>query len=255
MWDSALLPSIAPDPSTAGLDADQLAIVQSGGGPEAGDQEWQLDDEEDPPVPPPAGPPGDDGEPGGGHGRGDEKRKVVIEATGVRRRPSDYLLRYHYHFHVDLQEHWRQPPADAVAGGRAGHTGGYGPILRSVALHDRWQQVCRAARKAILRQWLRWEASGQGRGPPPEVRICVSCHSGRHRSVAAAYLLAGLAEAMRPRCEARVQCLQCHPCGCPNDCPLLASTAEEVARDAAHDVAASWTYQILQALEREGAMG
>ncbi len=230
-----------PDPATEGVDESMATQVEAEVHNVAAAAENVNDAEEDQGRPESTSPPPLPRTPADPHGRG----RVIIEACAEHICPPPQELARRV-FVYDMRKRWQKPDSAAGKAVREGHTGQNGVILRAIAFHQAWGSVVAAARRACNRAWWQQLSDGAQHGFEP-IRLTIICQSGRHRSVAAAYLLAAALEQEEGAVGAEVSTPACKPCGCPYDCRLhRGGRGREEAR-MCHDRAVAWTCQLMRA--------
>ncbi len=134
-----------------------------------------------------------------------------------------------------MRRQWQQPDRAAQTVVREGHTGPSGLILRNIAFNRAWGGVVAAARRACVRAWRKQVEAGACTHGFEPLRLTILCGNGRHRSVGAAYLLAG-ALILREGAAAAEVCLlvvEHPPCDCPDIAcppPLRAISSKDQGR-------------------------
>ncbi len=182
-----------------------------------------------------------------------EKRgRVIIEACGPRSCPPRAELANRAFFH-DMRRQWQNPDRAAQTLVGQGHAGPAGLFLRNVAFNQAWGGVVAAARRACVRAWRKQVEGGACTNGFEPLRLTILRGNGRHRSVGAAYLLAGALILREGAAAAEVHLLECPPCGCPDlACHLHSGPYPQRTKvDAALGItrALIWTCLLMQADE------
>ncbi len=182
-----------------------------------------------------------------------EKRgRVIIEACGPRSYPTPAELADRAFFH-DMRRQWQNPDRAAQTLVGEGHAGPAGLFLRNVAFNQAWGGVVAAARRACVRAWRKQVEGGACTNGFEPVRLTIFCGNGRHRSVAAAYLLGAVLVACEGAAEAEVHLREFEnpPCDCPDiTCPLYTGPhPQRTKADATLSTSRAmiWTVLLMQA--------
>ena len=122
-----------------------------------------------------------------------------------------------------MRRQWQNPDRAAQTVVAQGHAGPSGLFLRNIAFNQAWGGVVAAARRACVRAWREQVEGGACTNGFEPLRLTILCGNGRHRSVAAAYLLAAALIMCEGAAAADVHLLELEQprCECPDiRCPL-----------------------------------